>query len=62
MAAAAGAVAACAAAACAAGACVAGSAALVVEKLFGAAGLTMRSQPSKTNTEFHTLPFVEPIA
>ena len=32
------------------------------ETSFGAAGLTMRSQPSKTNTEFHTLPFVEPIA
>ena len=36
--------------------------AVLVTKLFGAAGLTMRSQPSKTKTEFQMLPFVEPIA
>ena len=38
-----------------------GTAAVLVEKLAGAAGLTMRSQPSNTKTEFQMLPLVEPI-
>ena len=45
-----------------AAACASGSDALVVEKLRGATGLKIRSQPSKTNTEFQTLPLVDPIA